>query len=117
MGLGARARRLVANRGIGGGAVGPSRGLAWCDVISTVDRDSLGDGARVVVDVTVTFCAWPRDVDRAELRERVASSPDDRGRVFAWNGAEIGVVRQGKKGGMLFDFRWPEGLPSSDPGV
>jgi hypothetical protein len=127
VGLASRARRLMAAR-----AVELQRGkfppqwLCYVDVVGSVDVDSLPAGARILSDVCIVRrralflpdgSAHPDSMpDEATLRERIASGPDDYGRVYAWNGECIGVVRSGRRGGVLLEFQWPADLATAAPG-
>lgn len=106
---------MIAARAISVGRSGPPRGLAWCDWGVTIDRATLAPGQRVITDYVVLERNAPLDADIVEMRERIAAGPGDDALVFAWNGQVVGCVQVGKRGGVLLDFAWPEGLPAKDP--
>lgn len=116
MGLAARARRLLLARAWRPPGELPARGLIWSapEPGGEVDRDSLAPGARVVADHTMVVYGEEPNFGESTFRERVAVDDDDRGRIFAWNGALVGRVRTRGKG-VLMDISWPEGLPARDP--
>ena len=115
MGLGARARRLQTWRGSHGESEAPSQGLVWSTPVVVVDDSLVGPGQCIVADFTILEFRWPGDADIAETRERIAEGPEDSGVVYAWNGARIGTVTIGRKGGVHLRFAWPDGLARSAP--
>jgi len=115
MGIGVRARKLLLSRGVGMREPQPV-GLAWMEELPG-PRLVAPPGSRVVVDHTVTYRSWPDFPDAVSRKERLAVDDDDFGLVYAWNGAVIGVVEVGAKGGVILDFVWPDGLPPRDPAL
>lgn len=118
MGLGARARRLVAARGLSRAGVsdGARRGLVWSSPADGFDPAVLSSGARVVTDFTIVKQA-SAEGDPAEATSVMrAAVGSEVGRVYAWNGEQIGTVRESKRGGTLLDYDWPAGLASCAPG-
>src|SRR5208283_2480917 len=112
-----RARRLELARGIGRDgkrAVAPV-GLVWSGVEVAIDPETLAAGELLITDYVIERFAAP-DPAQAVTRDRVTRDAEDFGRVYAYDGREIGrVLRVGRGRSVVLEFGWPEGLPSSAP--
>ena len=114
MGLAARARKLFLSRGTGGPTVD---GVVWSSPdpeFAEIDPDDLPEGARLVQDFTITCYEPVMSGHIALTRDRVTSNAGDFGFVYAWDGALIGHVVEGR--GTVLNFEWPDAMPCERPG-
>jgi hypothetical protein len=115
MALGARVRKLARLL-----LLGRDRGAAtmcWVDPVVSIDPDGVAPGEFVASDCTVIEYSPP--CSEAESRDRITSDEFDVGRVYAWDGREIGRCAVGSSDGLLrgrfLDFSWPADLPAISP--
>jgi hypothetical protein len=113
-GLAGKARRLELARGISRSRGAATASLVWTSAEVGISLTSLRAGDLLVSDYTITERRHP-DPSTAVRRDRVTVDPEDYGRVYAWDGREIGRVLRGQRGGIVLECSWPEDLASSAP--